>query len=170
MSNQYEKGLIVVCDDSSEIKKDVLSVVDDLNCGYTQVNLKKALSLSEWQELTLKIEDIVLLDICFRLEDIDFSGRDVFRNLVEWKKNGHLRGLSRVLINTTLKSEIDQPYILNALPYTQGGFDVYAMEIPSLRSSIGYHPETYKTLLFNKIMDIYRGKEIPINSRRSVRR
>ncbi|MBS3168592.1 hypothetical protein J4216_05675 [Candidatus Woesearchaeota archaeon] len=61
-------------------------------------------------------------------DKVQFDGRNVFSGLVEARKQGKLEGLSKVLIATTLQSEITQPYILNALPYTQGGFDVYAMQ------------------------------------------
>ncbi len=164
-------GRKIIClDDSANAKTVIARVVVEQGYDYSEIDLERALHLDEWTKKSPSQNDLFLVDISLRLKTSSFSGRDVIEKLGSWVTRGQLPNPKGVLVNTTLESELNQPYIVNAPGY-ELGFNVYTLKRPTMKGSRGQLDlPNYRSALINTIGGIYSGQQRPVNAPPVIKR
>ena len=110
-----------------------------------------------WQELGIKPEDLVILDLNFKQQGVNYSGLQVLDFIDTAKGQGKLLGLEKVLVATNMKAQLDSPDIL-----LKDNVIIYGME-KTTNAKHEVNPMGYAANLCDKVNRIYRGQEEQLN-------
>src|SRR3989339_1222437 len=149
------------------ILEDDYSLIEQL-MGSTQeyliepLDLRQANTPTYLRGLDIKPTDTIILDLNLGLQRIRYSGLDVLNQIKDLKETGELAGLEKILVCTSLISEIDpqQPNINIALPPAEElGIEIYGLEKNMKDGKL----KTYVTTILSTIQEIYNGERLPLN-------
>ena len=94
--------------------------------GYTPFNtkLEETNTIEYWKKVNPTKDDLVVMDLNFKLAGVNFSGLTVLNLLNREKQKGQIPGLEQVLVATSLKRQLDSPDICLDLT----AYRVYGLE------------------------------------------
>ncbi len=123
--------------------------------GYTPLlaKIEETNTVNYWIGINLTKDDLVVMDLNFKLARVSFSGIDVLRMLDTEKMRGQLPGLEQVLVATGTKGQLSSVDI--RLDLTK--YNVYGIE-KAMSADGKAVVGSYGQSLLNAVNDIYRGK------------
>lgn len=147
-------GKIFIAEDEKDLIMEAEGAFSTEEYQIYEVDLEQANKPEYWESIDITKDDLVVLDLNFKMA---YSGLDTLRLLETEKEKGHLAGLERVLVATSLKQQIDSPDVAFV-----NGFDVYGLE-KGVDASRQVDVAAYGNCLLSKVKSIYSGSEKAVN-------
>ena len=128
--------------------------------GYTPFNtkLEETNTIEYWKKVNPTKDDLVVMDLNFKLAGVNFSGLTVLNLLNREKQRGQLPGLEQVLVATSLKRQLDSPDIC---------LDLTAYRVYGLEKAVGPNNQvvsgSYANSLVDTIDKVYAGTARQLN-------
>ena len=128
--------------------------------GYTPFNtkLEETNTIEYWKKVNPTKDDLVVMDLNFKLAGVNFSGLTVLNLLNREKQKGQIPGLEQVLVATSLKRQLDSPDIC---------LDLTAYRVYGLEKAVGPNNQvvsgSYANSLVDTIDKVYAGTARQLN-------
>ena len=128
--------------------------------GYTPFNtkLEETNTIEYWKKVNPTKDDLVVMDLNFKLAGANFSGLTVLNLLNREKQKGQIPGLEQVLVATSLKRQLDSPDIC---------LDLTAYRVYGLEKAVGPNNQvvsgSYANSLVDTIDKVYAGTARQLN-------
>ena len=128
--------------------------------GYTPFNtkLEETNTIEYWKKVNPTKDDLVVMDLNFKLAGVNFSGLTVLNLLNREKQRGQLPGLEQVLVATSLKQQLNSPDIC---------LDLTAYRVYGLEKAMGPNNQvvsgSYANSLVDTIDKVYAGTARQLN-------
>ena len=151
-------------EDDENLKKQARPALTAAGYDIVDVEVRLAMDPNYWKKLEIKTEDAVGLDLNFTLADVSYSGLEMFSLLSEERQKGELKGLVRVLVQTSIAGQISgstvHPDFVIQPTHSRGGFDVGAYE-KSVNPVTGQVlVASYRHGLVRALSDLYAGRNL----------
>lgn len=154
---------ILIVEDDIALADQAMMLLRNAAYDPCSLDVTKVMELDYWKSCQITSQDLVVLDLNFRLADVRYSGKEVLRVLEQGKKAGDLQQLEQILVATSMKSEVDPKQVSPDIAFIDERIKMYGLEK-------GVHPITrlvdlqgYGTSLLTTIKEIYQGKRTVLN-------
>src|SRR3989338_1080337 len=154
---QMTKRIIMVEDDQRLVAEATPRLIVGV---YTPLHtkLEETNTIEYWKKVNPTKDDLVVMDLNFKLAGVNFSVLTVLNLLNREKQRGQIPGLEQVLVATSLKRQLDSPDIC---------LDLTAYRVYGLEKAVGPNNQvvsgSYANSLVDTIDKVYAGTARQLN-------